>query len=105
MRRRAEQNPAYREALKELWPAEALARLIIHKRMELELTQEQVAERMGTSATVISRLESGQHQMSLKTLQRIAAALEAKLVVGFTDADAQAAPGETEPAPRELVTV
>jgi len=74
---------AYREALQELQPAENLARLIIHRRTELGLTQQEVAERMGTSHSVISRLESGQHQVSLRTLRRVARAFESRLVVGF----------------------
>lgn len=85
MDKRARANRAYREALEELAPAENLARLIIHKRTELGLSQEELAERMATTASVISRLESGQHSATIKTLQRIAAALETRLVVGFAE--------------------
>jgi ribosome-binding protein aMBF1 (putative translation factor) len=85
MGKRARADRAYREALEELAPAENLARLIIHKRTELGLSQEELAERMGTAASVISRLESGQHSATIKTLQRIAAALEKRLVVGFAE--------------------
>jgi ribosome-binding protein aMBF1 (putative translation factor) len=85
MGKRTRADRAYREALEELAPAENLARLIIHKRTELGLSQEELAERMGTTASVISRLESGQHSVTIKTLQRIAAALEKRLVVGFAE--------------------
>jgi transcriptional regulator with XRE-family HTH domain len=40
---------------------------------------------MGTTQSVISRLESGQHSITMKTLQRVAAALERQLVVGFAE--------------------
>jgi plasmid maintenance system antidote protein VapI len=52
---------------------------------EVGLSQEELAERMGTTASVISRLENGQHSATIKTLQRIAAALETRLVVGFAE--------------------
>jgi len=50
---------------------------------------------METSASTISRIESGQHVTSFTTLERLAAALELKLLVGF----------ETEAGDRELVAV
>jgi ribosome-binding protein aMBF1 (putative translation factor) len=85
MAKRALASEAYREALRELAPAENLARLIIHKRTELGLSQADLADRMGTTPSVISRLENGQHSITMKTLQRVAAALERHLVVGFAE--------------------
>jgi transcriptional regulator with XRE-family HTH domain len=38
---------------------------------------------MGTSHSAISRIESGQHPTSVTTLQRLAAALELRFVMGF----------------------
>ncbi len=40
---------------------------------------------MGTSHSVISRIESGQHPTSVTTLRRLAAAFDTHLVVGFHD--------------------
>jgi ribosome-binding protein aMBF1 (putative translation factor) len=85
MKRRSRAERAYRGALQELAPAENLARLIIHKRTELGLSREDLAERMGTTASVVSRLESGQHSATMKTLKRIPAALGTRLVVGFAE--------------------
>jgi ribosome-binding protein aMBF1 (putative translation factor) len=104
MARKARANKAYREAIEELKPAENLARLIIHKRTELGLSQADLAARMGTTPSVISRLESGQHRITMKTLQRVAAALERHLVVGFAEDDELEALSETTCAP-ELVSV
>lgn len=91
MKRSAQKSQAYREAQERLAAAETIARLIIHKRMELGISQSQLAERMGTTPSVISRLESGEHFPSLKTLRRIADGLETRLVVGF--ANTKPAPG------------
>ena len=82
-RRRALRSSAYREAQAQLAPYEQLARIVIRRRIDLELTQEQLATRMGTSHSAISRIESGQHGTSVQTLQRLAAALEMRFVMGF----------------------
>lgn len=82
-RRRARRSAAYRTAHKRLAPHEAIARFVIQRRAELGLTQEQLAERMGTSHSAISRIESGQHRTSVATLERLADALEARLVMTF----------------------
>lgn len=95
--RRARRSPAYREAKEQLEPYEQLARIVIRRRMELELTQEQLATRMGTSHSAISRIESGQHSTSVQTLQRLAAALEMRFVMGFEH-------GPIERPTRELVS-
>jgi transcriptional regulator with XRE-family HTH domain len=66
-----------------LEPYEKLARIVIRRRMELGLSQREVAQRMGTSNTAISRIESGQHPTKQETLSRLAAALEMRYVHGF----------------------
>jgi transcriptional regulator with XRE-family HTH domain len=74
-----------------------IARFVIQRRAELGLTQAQLAERMGTSHSAISRVESGQHRTSVATLQRLAAALDARFVMGFES-------GPPERPVRELVS-
>ncbi|HEX4754646.1 MAG TPA: helix-turn-helix transcriptional regulator [Candidatus Dormibacteraeota bacterium] len=83
MRESAEKDPAYRAALEELMPYERMARAIIRLRMELDLSQEELARRVGTSASAIARLESGQHRPSVETLRRIAKAFDRTLVIDF----------------------
>jgi transcriptional regulator with XRE-family HTH domain len=102
MNKRAAKSAAYRAALEELRPYEEFARLVIRKRMQLGLTQEQLAERMGTSHSVVSRVESGQHKFSFATMQRLARALDTRLVYGFQD-EAPAAKSARAPKP-ELVS-
>jgi transcriptional regulator with XRE-family HTH domain len=82
-RRRRRGNPEYRAARKRLAPYEGIARFVIMRRAELGLKQEQLAERMGTSHSAISRVESGQHRTSVATLERLAQALEVRFVMGF----------------------
>jgi ribosome-binding protein aMBF1 (putative translation factor) len=84
MRRRA-RNSEYRAELERLAPYEALARIVIRRRGQLGLSQAELAERMGTSHSAISRIESGQHPTTVQTLRRLADALGTHLVVGFAD--------------------
>jgi DNA-binding XRE family transcriptional regulator len=60
---------------------------ILAARKAAGLTQAQIAERMGTKATAVSRLENalvtGSHSPSLATLRKYAAALGKKLEVHF----------------------
>ena len=84
-RRRAGRSAEYRSEHGRLAPYEALARMIVARRIRYGLTQEQLAERMGTSVSAISRLESGQHRPSLATLEKVARAFQERVVVGFED--------------------
>ena len=79
-------DPEYAAIEAELAPLEALARILIAYRIEQGLTQEALAQRVGTSKTAICRLESGQHKPSVETLLKIGRALGQKLVIGFEDA-------------------
>lgn len=84
-RRRTKRSAIYRFEAARLAPYEALARMVIARRIRYGLTQGQLAARMGTSVPAISRLESGQHLPSLATLERVARAFGERLVVGFDD--------------------
>lgn len=84
-RRRAQRSAAYREELARIAPYEGIARIVIARRQALGLTQQELAERVGTSHSVISRIESGQHPTSVTTLRRLAEAFGTHLVVGFED--------------------
>lgn len=95
--RRASRSDAYRAEVERLGPYEELARLVIKHRMALGLSQEELAERMGTSHSAVSRIESGRHRTSVETLRRLAHALGLRLVVGFES-------GPLERPTRELVT-
>jgi DNA-binding XRE family transcriptional regulator len=88
IRRHEKADPEYRKVRARFARAEAVARLLIQFRMQHNLTQEQLAQLMGTSAPAISRLESGTHVPSLTTLSRLAEAAGERLVIGFEKASA-----------------
>jgi DNA-binding XRE family transcriptional regulator len=81
--RRASRSPEYRAQQEELRSIREISWLLIKYRMEMGITQERLAELVGTSNTQISRIESGRHRTNLSTLKRIAEALDVTLVVGF----------------------
>jgi ribosome-binding protein aMBF1 (putative translation factor) len=76
-------NKTYRDAYERLAPFEQIARIAIMRRAHLGLSQQQVAKRMGTTTSVISRIESGQHRTGTETLRRLALALDGHAVLGF----------------------
>lgn len=82
-------NPAYRQAHDQLAPFEQLARVVILRRAELDITQEELAVRIGTTASSISRIESGQRKTSPEMLRRLAEALGGRAVMGFDFGTAQ----------------
>ena len=87
-------NVEFRKVRARFARAEAVARLLIQFRMKHNLTQEQLAQLMGTSASAISRLESGTHVPSLTTLSRLAEAAGERLVISFEKARARSPKGE-----------
>jgi transcriptional regulator with XRE-family HTH domain len=56
---------------------------VIKHRSKLGLTQQELAGRMKTSHSAISRIESGRHKTSVETLQKLGDALELRFVMGF----------------------
>lgn len=59
----------------------AIVHELIAARMRAGLTQHQLAERMGTTQSVIARLEGGKRTPSMSTVQRYAQAAGCKAVV------------------------
>ena len=74
-------NPAVQAAHKDQAAEFDMARELIAARSRAGLTQSDVAERMGTTQSVIARLESGKQAPSLRTVQRYARAVGARAVV------------------------
>jgi predicted transcriptional regulator len=58
-----------------------MARELIAARSRAGLTQGEVAERMGTTQSVVARLESGKQAPFMRTVQRYAQAVGARAVV------------------------
>ena len=77
------QRPGYRAEYEASEPEFALARALIAARTRAGLTQEQVAERMATSQSVVARLEAGRVRPSTRTLARFAQATGTRLRISF----------------------
>lgn len=71
---RTRRNPEFPRLLKEAEDRLALARKLAAMREKKRLSQTLVAARMGTSASVVSKLESG-GDVKMSTLQRYCAAI------------------------------
>ena len=76
-------DPEVKAAYDALEEEYALAKAILQARHLSGLTQEELAQRMGTTQSVIARLESGKHLPSSQTLQRVAHATGTHLQVKF----------------------
>lgn len=100
-RKRFERSAAYRAEWERTRPYQEIARIAILRRTDLDLTQEEIAQRMGTTKSVVSRIESGRHPTSLNSLKRLAEALEMQLVVGFEASPSNGAKHKK----RELIAV
>ena len=74
-------NPAVRQAYDAQMPEFELARELIAARAQAGLSQGDVAALMGTTQSVIARLESGRRTPSMRTVQRYADAVGARAVV------------------------
>lgn len=67
-------DPEYRAAYDALEGEFALVSALIQARTRAQLSQAEVASRMGTTESVVSRLESGRAKPSTRTLERYAKA-------------------------------
>lgn len=86
---RARRSEEYREARDEYGAIRALreknwiAAHIRERRYELDLTQQEVAERAETSHSFISKVEGGDHIPTIPVLKRILAVLDEELLIGI----------------------
>lgn len=70
-----------KKAYDELGPDFALIEKLIEKRIQKGLSQSQLAEKIGTKQSAISRFESGSYNPSMNFLYKIADAVDAKLTI------------------------
>lgn len=64
-------------------PEFEIAKAIIHVRVKNKMTQKELAKRMNTTQSVISRLEQGRTSPSIALLKKVATALNTTLQVHF----------------------
>lgn len=72
-----------RKAYDDLTPEFAFVRMIIQKRVEKGLTQKELAQKIGTKQSAISRFESGTYNPTLSFLEKIANALGRKVSISL----------------------
>lgn len=77
------QKPGFKEVMEETRLEYEIARALIKARIEKGLTQAQIARRMRTKQSVISRVENAKTVPSLSFLKRLAKVLDASLKVQF----------------------
>lgn len=77
------QDPEYMREYEALEEEFALAYALIKARSDAGLTQEELAQRMGTTQSAVARLEGGKSKPSTTTLAKFAAATGTKLRVSF----------------------
>lgn len=77
-------NSDYRHEYEKLEPEFAIARSIIEARIKRNISQEDLARKMGTGQAVISRLESASASPSLSLIKRLANALGLKVELRLT---------------------
>lgn len=83
LKARAFENPEVKAEYDQLASEFALANTLISMRQRAGLTQEEIAKRMGTQKSNISRLERGSSNPSWKTLQNYAHACGFELSVNI----------------------
>jgi transcriptional regulator with XRE-family HTH domain len=76
-------EPGFREGYDSLDEEFSVASLLIAARTRTNLTQAELAEKMGTSQSTIARLESGAAKPSLSTLRRLAQATGMRLKISL----------------------
>ncbi len=81
LKKRWMKDPAFRKEYDALESEFAVARQLIEARTRAGLTQQELADRMGTTQPVIARLESGRQKPTTKTLERFAKATGSKVEI------------------------
>ena len=76
-------DPAFNEAYEQLEPEFAIIQAIIDARKSAGITQKELSQKSGIAQGDISKLENGNANPSIKTLQRLAAALGKTLKIEF----------------------
>lgn len=80
--RRRQRSAAYQAEETRLATYRSIAATVIHGRGARGWTQRRLAEEIGTTHTVVSRIESGRHAVSVDTLLRLSDALGVTFSIG-----------------------
>lgn len=87
LKRRLMEDPEFREEYSRIDDEFTLIEALIRARTAANLTQAELARRLGTTQSAIARLEGGGVSPSFATLRRYAEATGTRLTVGLVPAD------------------
>lgn len=76
-------NPEFQSEFEALEPEFQIIQAILDARIQKELTQKDLSAATGITQSDISKLENGSANPSVRTLKRIAEALNMRLVIQF----------------------
>jgi DNA-binding XRE family transcriptional regulator len=74
-----------KRAYEKLGPEFSFIEMVISKRIKKGITQKELAEKINTRQSSISRFESGAYNPSLTFLRKIADALDAKVKISLSE--------------------
>lgn len=83
-RTRLLKNKETRKVYEELKPEFDLIQIIIRRRIEQGLTQKELAYKIGTKQSAISRFESGTYNPTVSFLKKVAKALDVQLKISVS---------------------
>ena len=86
MKKRLMKNPKFQKEYEDLEEEFALVHALIKARTRAGLTQQQVAERMGTTQSSVARMESGSGFPSLTSIKKYAEATDSKIDINLIPA-------------------
>ncbi|MBM2818024.1 MAG: helix-turn-helix domain protein [Parcubacteria group bacterium] len=81
LKRKLLQDKTVKKAYGDLAPQYALIEMIMRKRLKAGLSQETLAQKLGTKQSAIARFESGKTNPTLSFLTNITNALNGKLTI------------------------
>jgi predicted transcriptional regulator len=76
-------DPAIKAAYDAMEPEFTIIQTLVDARKNCGLTQQELSKRTGIAQSDISKLENGNANPSIKTLQKLATALDKKLEIKF----------------------
>ena len=82
-KKRMLRDPEVRREYERLGPEYELIEEMLKKRIEKKMSQADLAKKMGTKQSAISRVESGNGNPTLSFMQKIAQALGSRLSISF----------------------
>ena len=83
LKRRLMDNPEFADEYEKADAEFAIVEALVRARTKANLTQSELAERLGTTQSAVARLEGGRVSPSVATLQRYAEATGAKLHIAL----------------------